>query len=289
MAAPRSSFRDGLVRGSVSGRNAAWLRLGPADGLPVVVLHGAGLDRAGASWRRVIPRLAEFHPVIAPDLPGHGETDALRCFRGVSDYARWLLSYFDVLGIRRAAVTGVSMGGAIGLRVALDAPDRIAGVIPVASYGLSRRAPYHPLLHAGTRLPLARMSDRLIARSSSAAWIALRALVHDPSTISHDMVAELRAIAAETDSEHSFDRFLETEIRPDSFNTYLGDDLRRLEVPVHFVHGLHDAAVPIAAARETAVRIGAPLTELDAGHWPMFEAPEAYLEVAQRFLGEIET
>lgn len=285
--AARPRLREGLARGTVAGAAAAWIRRGPTAGLPVVVLHGAGLDRAGASWCRVLPRLAERHPVMAPDLPGHGETAPLLAYRGVDDLTAWLLAFLDALDVPRAAITGVSMGGAIALRLALDAPQRVAGVIPVAAYGLARRAPMHPVLHAGTRLPLARLADPLIARSDAAAGVALRTLVHDPAAVAPEMVAELRAIAADTGAERAFDRFLAAEIGPDGYRTCLLDELAGLSVPVHFVHGIHDATVPIAAAREAARLARAPLTEIDAGHWPMYEAPEAYLAAVEPFLARL--
>ncbi len=252
--------------------------------MPLVVIHGAGLDRAGTSWCRLLPRLAADRPVLAPDLPGHGETAPLRTFRGVEDVATWLLAFLDTLAVERAAITGVSLGGATAIRVALDAPDRVSGIVPVASYGLTRRAPLHPVLHAGTRLPLARLTDPLIARSSVASRLALRTLVHDPAAISSQMVDELSAMAAETGAERTFDRFLWAEVGPDGFRTCLLDELQELEVPAHFIHGLHDTAVPIEGAREAARITGAPLTELEAGHWPMYEAPEACLKVIQDFL-----
>jgi pimeloyl-ACP methyl ester carboxylesterase len=240
-----------------------------------VVLHGAGLDRAGASWGRVLPELAERGPVFAPDLPGHGETARLLDFRGIDDLSRWLAGFLDAQGIERAVLAGVSMGGAVAIRLALDAPDRVAGLVPVASYGLSRRAPLHGIVHAGTRMPLARLADPIVARSSMAARMALRTLIHDPSQITPDIVGELRRIAADTNAERTFDRFLASEIGPDGFRTVLVDDLPRLSVPTRFLHGRHDATIPIEAARTAARVAHAPLDEVDAGHWPMFEAPAA--------------
>jgi pimeloyl-ACP methyl ester carboxylesterase len=279
--APGAGRRRGLIRGTVAGSRAAWLRLGPTQGLPVVVLHGAGLDRAGASWGRVLPALGRQGPVLAPDLPGHGETAPLRDFRDIGDLSRWLAAFLDERGIRRAVLAGVSMGGAIAIRLALDAPGRVAGLVPVASYGLSRKAPLHGIVHAGTRLPLARLADPLVARSSAAAHMALRTLIHDPAQITPDIVEELRRIASNTSAERTFDRFLASEIEPDGFRTVLLDDLPRLTMPTRFLHGRFDATIPIEAARAAAKAAHAPLDEVDAGHWPMFEAPDAAIRAIE--------
>ena len=45
------------------------------EGDPVILLHGIGLDAASVSWKHTLPHLAENHRVIAPDFPGHGESD----------------------------------------------------------------------------------------------------------------------------------------------------------------------------------------------------------------------
>jgi pimeloyl-ACP methyl ester carboxylesterase len=107
--------------------------------------------------------------------------------------------------------------------------------------------------------------------------MALRTLVHDPEQITPDIVAELRRIAATTAAERAFDRFLSAEIGPDGFRTVLLDELPRLRMPRRFFHGRYDATIPVAAARDAARAADAPLDEVDAGHWPMFEMPGACL------------
>ena len=272
-------------QGSVQGRKAVWVEAGAADAPPLLVLHGAGLDRGGCSWGPAIPGLADRFRVLAPDLPGHGGTAGLPEGRGLPGVARWTAAFLDMAGVARTAVTGVSMGGAVALLLALDHAPRVGGVIPVATYGIARRAPVlHPLFHALTRLPLTRMADPLIANSNLAAWTALRAIVHDPACITPAIVAELRDIAATTPAEDFFDSFFRSEVTPTGFRTALLPRLPGLACPALFVHGLHDGAVPVAAAREAARAANAALAELDAGHWPQFEDPEGYLAAALPFL-----
>jgi len=45
------------------------------EGLPIVLLHGPG--EYAATWLRVIPDLVTTHRVVAPDLPGHGASEAI--------------------------------------------------------------------------------------------------------------------------------------------------------------------------------------------------------------------
>ena len=275
--------------GRVQGRAAAWVEAGAPDAPPLLVLHGAGLDRGGCSFGPAIPGLAEHFRVLAPDLPGHGDTQILPEGRGLPGLARWAAAFLDHMGIDRLPVTGVSMGGAVSILMALDHRPRVMGIVPCATYGIARRAPMlHPLFHAVTRLPLNRMADPLIANSNIAAWSALRAIVHDPSVITPEIVAELRRVAAETPAEDFFDSFFRSEVTPTGFRTALLPRLGSLKVPALFIHGLHDGAVPVAAGREAARAAGVDLVELDAGHWPMFEDPDGYLAAALPFLETVQ-
>jgi pimeloyl-ACP methyl ester carboxylesterase len=70
----------------VAGVSTALLEGGP--GSPLVLLHG-GIERGGAYWAPVIPRLVEEHRVVAPDAPGLGESARLDHLDDES-FARWL-------------------------------------------------------------------------------------------------------------------------------------------------------------------------------------------------------
>ena len=267
---------------------AAYLRLGPESGLPVVVLHGAGLDRAGASWRRSLPAIAERHPVIAPDLPGHGVSAPLPGAHRVPDFGGWFIALLDALRVERAVLTGVSLGGAVALWAALTAPDRVAGVVPVAAYGLARRAPLHPLGFVGSRFPFNRATYPLVGRSDRAARLALGTIIHEPACTTPELLAEVRQIATATPAGRSFDRFLRDEIGPGRFHTCLLPDLPSLAPPALFIHGVHDLSVPIEDARTAARAADAPLIELPAGHWPMWETPDPFNSALLDFLDRIE-
>ena len=100
---------------------------GGGDGPPIVLLHGltatrryvvmgsSALERAG-------------HRVIAYDARGHGESDPAQPY----DYpslAADLLGVLDERGIERAVLAGASMGAHTAVRVALDQPGRVAGLV----------------------------------------------------------------------------------------------------------------------------------------------------------------
>ncbi len=89
------------------------------SGPVLLLLHGTGA--ATHSWRELLPRLAEHHDVIAPDLPGHGFTDRPPA-RGLSlpGMSRAVAALVDALGVEPAWAVGHSAGVAVLARMCLD-------------------------------------------------------------------------------------------------------------------------------------------------------------------------
>lgn len=107
-------------------------------GPPVVLVHGSGPGvTAYANWRLTIPDLAPHFRVLAPDMAGFGFSDKPDV---VANMARWvgqLTGFLDALGIERASVVGNSFGGGIGIRLAVDHPDRVDRLVLMGSVGIS--------------------------------------------------------------------------------------------------------------------------------------------------------
>jgi pimeloyl-ACP methyl ester carboxylesterase len=107
---------------------------GMDNGMPgaLVFIHGSG-DSARI-WAHVIGQLPEI-PCVALDLPGHGalleqpgmDTPSVR------DYAAFVRGEIERRGLIGARVVGHSLGGAIALQLALDAPDALSGVALVGT------------------------------------------------------------------------------------------------------------------------------------------------------------
>jgi haloalkane dehalogenase len=115
----------------------AWVEDGPAEGNPVLMLHGE------PSWsflyRRMMPILAAAgHRVICPDLVGFGRSDKPARIEDHT-YARhveWMRAVaFEALNLQRVTLVGQDWGGLIGLRLAAEHPDRFASIV-VANTGL---------------------------------------------------------------------------------------------------------------------------------------------------------
>src|SRR5919202_3647744 len=108
--------------------------LAAGEGPPVVLLHGAG-DNA-LDWRWVLFTLAATHRVFAPDLPGSPDSARPAADYSPAFFERFVASFLDALGIRRATFVGNSLGGLVALRLALSEPARVKVLVLVDSAGL---------------------------------------------------------------------------------------------------------------------------------------------------------
>ncbi len=105
---------------------------GSGDNLPVLLLHGLGADHQ--MWQ---PQISAYPSqgffVIAPDMRGHGASSTPGYF-SLADCARDARELLDELGVERACVVGVSMGGLIAQQFACDCVDRVDRLVIVDSF-----------------------------------------------------------------------------------------------------------------------------------------------------------
>lgn len=106
---------------------------------PMVLIHGAGGSHL--HWAPTTRRLSG-RSVYAIDLPGHGRSPG-DGMESIEDYVEALSSWQRQAGLRRPVLVGHSMGGAIALRSALEAPETLAGLVLV---GTSDHLPVNPTL-----------------------------------------------------------------------------------------------------------------------------------------------
>ncbi|MCW2991574.1 MAG: alpha/beta hydrolase fold protein [Solirubrobacterales bacterium] len=95
---------------------------GPPDAPPLLLVHG--WPQHWWAWRFVIPEMAKTHRVIAPDLRGHGWTEAPSVGYEKEQLATDLLALLDAMGIDRVTWAGHDWGAWVGMLAALRAPER---------------------------------------------------------------------------------------------------------------------------------------------------------------------
>jgi pimeloyl-ACP methyl ester carboxylesterase len=120
----------------VQGYRVHYLAEGPANGQPVVLVHGLG--GRSEDWRNLAPYLAGAgFRVYMPDLLGYGRSQMPADFSySVRDEAGIVIGFFDALGLKQVDLGGWSMGGWIVQLVAAEAPGRVLRLMLFDSAGL---------------------------------------------------------------------------------------------------------------------------------------------------------
>jgi pyruvate dehydrogenase E2 component (dihydrolipoamide acetyltransferase) len=117
----------------VAGIKVRYSRQGSPDGKTVVLLHGFGGDLD--NWLFNLGPLAAVGDVVALDLPGHGQSAVTLPGASVEALAGFVAAFLDGLGVARAHLVGHSLGAAVAAQLALDQPERVAGLVLVAPAG----------------------------------------------------------------------------------------------------------------------------------------------------------
>jgi len=114
----------------------AWFEVGRGE--PLILIHGLADDHR--AWRRALPALVLRHRVLMYDLRGHGGTSLGRPEDTLAQLGADLASLMDATGVDGAHVAGFSLGGTIAMRMAIDHPARVRGLVLVATSSRVGRA-----------------------------------------------------------------------------------------------------------------------------------------------------
>lgn len=259
----------------VLGATARCYRAGGGEAVPLVLLHGGGLDSAWTTWGPIWHALRGSGPIIAPDLPGFGSTPLAMSAPSIQEYADWVLALLDQTGVRQCVLAGLSLGGAIAIQVALTAPDRVLGLGLLAPYGISARTPGGRAGWILVHLPGVNAAANLVLRHSRAAVRrSLATLLHRPGTLTETLIDEVSALLSPPQAGRAWQLIQQSEVRWSGPATDLRASLTSVTCPVVLLAGEHDLVPPEdVRAAVTAVPDGRFLLVDGAGHWLTRDAP----------------
>ena len=124
------------MRASCRDVELAWFEWGRGE--PLVLVHGLADDHR--AWRRTLAWLTMERRVIACDLRGHGQSTLGEADGTLAQLAGDLVALLDALELDRADLCGFSLGGTIVMRAAIDRPERVGRLLPVATSSRVGRA-----------------------------------------------------------------------------------------------------------------------------------------------------
>jgi 3-oxoadipate enol-lactonase len=239
-------------------------------GPPLLLIHG--LMVSGDMFAPVIERFATTHRVIVPDLRGHGRSRALPPPYTARRLAADLAEALERRGITKTAVVGYSQGGAIAQQLALDSPTSCDRLILACTYAFNMATPREQFEGRITPALIRVLGQRRFAQL---------VVAQGAKELGDDGAAWLMNLIANQDRERMIAAWRETM----AFDSR--KRLAEIACPTLIVAGSQDRAVPPHHARmlQEGIR-GSQLAVIDgAGHTLIWTHPDAFVRVAEDFLG----
>ncbi|MDP8930456.1 MAG: alpha/beta hydrolase [Actinomycetota bacterium] len=263
----------------VAGMSTAVLDGG--QGQPVVFVQA----EHALVWLRVLPELVRTHRVVAPDLPGLGETELPPGRYDIDTALGWLGELVEHTCDTPPVLVGKGPAGAIAARFALRHGDRLAGLVLVDAHGLEkfRPRPGMALSYFGVML---RPTQERVERSLGTYCFT------DLDRVRADLGERWDWFSAYTVE------FFRTPTVKKAMRTLLPrlgkalppSELIRIRVPTTLIWGRQDLAMPVGVAEAASARYGWPLHVIDdARDDPAIEQPDAFLHALHGALNSCST
>ena len=242
-------------------------------GPPVVLLHGYPFNRS--LWTDQVDSLSNRYRFVTPDLRGHGESDVGEGVASMEAMAAEVAALMDALGISRAFIGGLSMGGYVALAFYRNFPSRVKALIladtrPQADTEEGKR----------TR---AQQVEQVLANGMSPIVDAMLPKLLSPETVSkrpevvkriRDMMFQTKPAGAAAALQGMASRANQTEL------------LGRIRVPTLILVGREDAITPVQDSETMQALIGGSRLVIieNAGHVSNVERPAEFNSALAAFL-----
>jgi pimeloyl-ACP methyl ester carboxylesterase len=235
--------------------------------------------------------LSERCQVFAPDFPGFGDSDPKPAGWGFSDCSAFVGPLLDALGLRRASLAGLSMGGGIALGFALQTPGRVEKLALIDSACLNGAIPGGRLTWLFVHLPGLNLMGSWFFKSSRrfVRWALLRHMRHRPDLVTPKLVADLVHLARKHPAGGAVLEWQRHEITWNGLRTNYVNRLSEITIPTLIVHGEDDQLLPAVIAERAHRLIRNSRLEIipDCGHLAPLEQPEAVNRALREFLQPI--
>ena len=242
---------------------------GGGDATPIAFLHGVGSDKS--VWRPQLAHFGQERRAIAFDYPGYGDSDPAPEGTSRDDYAAAILSAMHELGVERAHICGLSLGGVVAIAMHHADPDRCASLILADTFAVhpEGRAIYERSIAGSRDLPAMAeaRADVLIAQPA------------DPA-VRAEVVATMSAIDP-------------AAYRIGAEAVWLADQRDRagaIRVPTLVLVGDQDLVTPVDLSNELLDLIPDARMQViaGAGHLGNLEKPDTFNALIDAFIAEIE-
>lgn len=253
-----------------NGYDIGFAEAGGGERTPIVFLHGVGSDKS--VWAPQLAHFGQSRRAIAFDYPGYGDSDPAPGGTTRDDYADAIISAMHELGIDRAHVCGLSLGGVVAIAIHHADPGRCASLVLADSFAV------HPDGQS--------IYDRSISASDN-----MRALAEGRADL---LLAQPADPAVRSEVIETMARIDPAAFRVGAEAVWLADQRNRaaeIRVPTLVLCGDHDHVTPPALSRELAHLVpGARYEPIEgAGHLGNLERPDDFNTLVGAFIRGVDS
>jgi pimeloyl-ACP methyl ester carboxylesterase len=237
------------------------------QGIPLTLLHGYPLDHT--IWMDIVPYLEADARLILPDLRGFGKSPAPSGKYSMRAMAEDVVALLDSLDIEKTILGGHSMGGYIALSLLRHFPERVGGLILVASHAYAD----------SNEKKEARLSS--IQAIEKEGVLPIISPMSEKLTYNREVVEKCKHIILETIPAGVMGVLAGMADRQDCTDILSGSDMAMM-----IIAGQDDQFIPIETSRKMAEMMKVPrLVEIPkAGHLPMLDQPEETASALRSFI-----
>lgn len=251
-------------------------------GHPVVLLHGGGPGASG--WSNFAPNieaLSRHFRVIAPDMPGWGQSDAVDF--ATLDHVKVATELLDALEIDKAAFVGNSMGGHNSIRMAIEQPDRVSHLITMGPP--LQMGPFLFGAGGGPTEGLKIMYQAYADASPEVMKRLVEIMVYDAAKFASPELTQQRSEGALSRPEH-LRNVVAAGIKGPIPIWADTSKVRGITAPALLIHGRDDRVVSFESTLFLAAQIANARAVLinRCGHWAQLEHAEEFNRLVADFI-----
>ena len=250
-------------------------------GHPLLLFHGLGASVV--TWRDNIGPLSKAFRVYAVDFPGHGDSDKPDFDYATDTILRFVAHFMETLKLDRVAIIGTSVGGAVGLMMALRFPHLVSTLVLVDSASLGKEVSFYLRL-----VSVQGLGEFLESSRVGGTRFMLYKVFHDPSFVTQELLDELYRSRQMPGAKEAVVRIIRNNVslRGGRGQYLLVDSLKHLTMPLMVVWGAEDHILPVSHAyRASEAAPQARLHVFDqCGRWPHMEKAPAFNSLVLGFL-----
>lgn len=270
-----STVSQGLRSTQVLGNRIVYYDRG--SGPVLVLVHGMFGDHL--DWEPTLEPLARDFRMIAPDLPGFGDSDKPDCEYNSEFFLATLRQLLSNLGVEEATLVGNSFGGILSVLYALESPGQVRRLVLVSSGGMLAQTPEQ------VRLVLDRFTEERLSRLTPDVQEMMLMPIFARQSIHRDRYMAKQRAKLERVDRKEYGRSLARSAAL-AWPVLLLERLSEIRCPTLLLWGDKDSVFPLEVPRRALELLadGELVVMSNCGHIAQLDDPETFVAAVRAFM-----